>query len=464
MRRNLVYVPRRNEATLQTKVYAVMRLDDVSSSTDFPSRVDVAIVGGGIIGVCAGYELVRRGLSVAIFEKGVVAGEQSGRNWGWVRQQNRHPLELPLAMHALRRWNELGTEIGDDLGFRREGILYCATCENDMEKWRAWSRHAAAFGFSSRMLSGAQARRANSFSTSAWIGGVHSASDGRAEPDCAVPAMAKAFMRLGGGLYQQCAVRGLDTANERIHGIWTERGRVGVDAVLMCAGAWTSRLCRRHDIALPAVNVVGTVLKTAPARAVTSGCTAMPSLAIRRRADAGYTVAVPARGVLDITPWGGRHALRYRRSYLGGIEKRLSIRVGRALLNGPEALGSWAFDMKSPFEKCRILNPKPHAQSIRESLKYLRAEYPALADVTMRGAWAGAIDTTPDMLPVIDSVNGLKGAYIASGFSGHGFGLGPGGGRLAADIVTGAMPVVDPHPYRLARFFDGSNLEPPTLM
>ncbi len=74
--------------------------------------------------------------------------------------------------------------------------------------------------------------------------------------------------------------------------------------------------------------------------------------------------------------------------------------------------------------------------------------------------WAGLIDVTPDAVPVISSVDGLPGFFIATGFSGHGFGIGPGAGRLVADLVTGSGPIVDPTPFRFARFSDGSQPRP----
>jgi glycine/D-amino acid oxidase-like deaminating enzyme len=67
---------------------------------------------------------------------------------------------------------------------------------------------------------------------------------------------------------------------------------------------------------------------------------------------------------------------------------------------------------------------------------------------------------TPDAVPVISPVGGLPGFFVATGFSGHGFGIGPGAGRLVADLVTGADPIVDPTPFRLSRFSDGSRPRP----
>ena len=67
------------------------------------------------------------------------------------------------------------------------------------------------------------------------------------------------------------------------------------------------------------------------------------------------------------------------------------------------------------------------------------------------------IDVTPDAVPVISPVDAVPGLIVATGFSGHGFGIGPGAGRLVADLATGSTPVVDPHDFRLSRYSDGSN-------
>src|SRR5262245_64688485 len=96
-----------------------------SDARALPDAVDVAIIGGGIVGCSAAYFLARAGLRVALFEKGRIAGEQSGRNWGWVRQQGRSPIELPMMMRSLRLWLELREEWGD-IGFRQGGSLYLA--------------------------------------------------------------------------------------------------------------------------------------------------------------------------------------------------------------------------------------------------------------------------------------------------------------------------------------------------
>jgi glycine/D-amino acid oxidase-like deaminating enzyme len=69
------------------------------------------------------------------------------------------------------------------------------------------------------------------------------------------------------------------------------------------------------------------------------------------------------------------------------------------------------------------------------------------------------IDTTPDIVPVMDRVPNVNGLFVAAGFSGHGFGIGPGAGRIMADMVSGNALGHDVSRFRLSRFSDGSKLE-----
>ena len=114
----------------------------VASDERLPQSADAVVIGGGIIGCAAAYFLARRGLSVALVEKGGIAGEQSSRNWGWCRQQGRDKAEIPLIKESLALWGTLGDEIGADLGFRRTGVLQVSDSEADMAKWRRWMDHA----------------------------------------------------------------------------------------------------------------------------------------------------------------------------------------------------------------------------------------------------------------------------------------------------------------------------------
>ena len=95
-------------------------------------------------------------------------------------------------------------------------------------------------------------------------------------------------------------------------------------------------------------------------------------------------------------------------------------------------------------------------------MKNLKGAYPGFQGLQVAEEWAGMIDVTPDAIPVISGTPDLPGLILATGFSGHGFGIGPAAGQLAADLVTAAPTTIDLKPFTLSRFFDGSRICPVT--
>ena len=435
----------------------------VASDDKLPASVDVVVIGAGIAGCTAAYELAKRDLSVALIDKGRVGGEQTSRNWGWVRQQHRDLRELPLAMKSLEIWGELNAEIGAETGFRRTGLLYVTTRPADFAQWEAWTLKAREYQMHSKVLSPAEAKALTPGSVPDWIGGIHSPTDGRAEPSLAGPAIAEAARRLGAMIHQDCAARGLDTAAGKVSGVITEKGMIRTQAILLAGGAWSGLFCRRHGIRLAQASVTSTSFSTAPAPEVTPGGLSMPDVTIRRRLDGGYTVGLGGRGLLELSPQG----LMYARQFWPTFKKRrwgLSFTVGRSFFDGPEMLARWPFDGVSPFERHRTLDPGADPKLVQLGLTRLAEHYPALVNLKVAQSWGGIIDSTPDGIPVISAVDPLPGLYLSTGYSGHGFGIGPGAGRLAADLVSGDPPSVDPHPFRYSRMIDGTDLGEPGMM
>ena len=101
------------------------------------------MIGGGVIGVSAAYYLAKKGLSVALVEKGRVGGEQSSRNWGWCRQQGRDARGNAADPRSLRLWDDMQDEIGADVGFRRTGVLYVTNDPDELASWEAWAQGRA---------------------------------------------------------------------------------------------------------------------------------------------------------------------------------------------------------------------------------------------------------------------------------------------------------------------------------
>ncbi len=435
----------------------------VVSDEKLPTSVDVVVIGAGIAGCSAAYWLAKKGHSVALLDKGNVGGEQSSRNWGWCRQQHRDLRELPLAMKSLEIWKDLNRELGAETGFRPTGLLYVTTRPDDFAQWEEWTLRAREYQMHSHVLSSAEAKAMTPGSTGDWIGGVHSPGDGRAEPSLAGPALAEAARKLGATIHQNCAVRGLDIAAGKVAGVITERGIIRATAVLCAGGAWSSLFLRRHGLRLPQAGVRSTSFATMAAPEVTDGGLSMPDVTIRRRLDGGYTVGLGGRGTVELSPQG----LLYARQFLPTLKKRhkgLTFGIGRSFFDGPEAFARWSFDKVSPFERQRTLDPAADPKLVNQGLTKLAEHYPVLKGLQVARSWGGLIDSTPDGIPVISAVDPMPGLYLSTGYTGHGFGIGPGAGRLAADIVAGDPPIVDPYPFRYSRMIDGTDLGAPGMM
>jgi len=430
----------------------------ISSDETLPASADVVVIGGGIVGASAAYFLARRGLSVALLEKGYVGCEQSSRNWGWCRRQNRDAREMPIANLAMRLWEEMTAEIGQDLGFRRCGLTYATNDPQQLADWDKWRDVARQFDVRTRILTATEAAGAVPAADGrTWLGGVHAAEDGKAEPALAAPRIAEGARKHGATIHQNCAARGLDITNGQVSGVVTEKGLIRTSAVICAAGAWASAFLRMHSVSMPQASARQTSLRTGPAPDF-GEAVYTPDFAMTRRLDGSYTIAVSGRATLEITPQG----LRYLRPFLPMFLKRLKaveIGIGRSFFDGPESMRGWRLDQPTPFERIRVLDPAPDQRMLTKIKTRVATMFPGVADVGVVSTWGSYIDSTPDAVPVISHVNRVGGVVIAAGCSGHGFGAGPGFGHLAADLAAGGATCVDPTPFRLSRFADRSKIE-----
>lgn len=440
--------------------FPISEASPVRFSGPLPARADVVVIGGGVIGVMTAWFLRERGLSVVVCEKGRIAAEQSGRNWGWVRQQGRDPGELPIMVESLSIWKRLALQMGDGLGFKQTGVLYLAKTEREIEGFEAWSEHARAHQLDTRLLTATETMAMLNGAAAPWKGGLFTASDARAEPWVAVPALAAVAAENGVVIRESCAVRGLDLAGGKVAGVVTEAGRIACDHVVVAAGAWSRLFLGRHGIGIPQLSVLASVAATEPMPEIFPGNAADDDFAFRRRADGGYSIAPGARHDFFI----GRDAFRSLGVYLPVLKKDFgSTNFRLAAPKGfPDAWGTprhWALDGPSPFERQRILNPAPNMGTLSEVQDNFAKAFPSLGRPKLKSAWAGMIDSLPDVVPIVDHAP-IQGLTIATGMSGHGFGIGPGMGRVVADLVTGRPVGHDLSRFRLSRFSDGSRIEP----
>lgn len=439
------------------------RVDPVTSDTEIPARTSVVVVGGGIIGTSTAFFLARKGIPVVLCEKGHIAGEQSSRNWGWARKMGRDPREIQLAIEALKLWPQMNELTGAETGFRQCGIVYLCKTPADMAKREAWLEEARPYQLDTRMLTRDELTRVLPGLTGEWLGGLYTASDGRGEPQKAAPAIATAAQKHGATVLQQCAVRGVETQAGRVSGVVTEKGRIACDSVVLAGGVWSRLFCGNLDLRLPQLKVMSSVMRTEPLNpGLETSCSGF-GFGVRKRLDGGYNVASWSGNLHDIVP----DTFKFFSEFLPSLKlqwRNLRLRVGGKFLEDWQVPRHWTLDAASPFERVRTLDPEPYQPILDQARTSLTAAFPAFREMKIAETWGGVIDVTPDGVPVISGVDAVPGFFIATGFSGHGFGIGPGAGRLMAEIVAGETPVVDPTPFRFSRFSDGSRPLPSPLV
>ena len=424
---------------------------------------DVVIVGGGIVGSATAYYLAKGGVKVVLLEKGDIACEQSSRNWGFVRQQGRDPFEVPLAIESIRIWQGLEAELGADLEWRQEGGLSVAGTDVGVAAYEKWLDIARQHQLPTRILSNREIRELMKGAEGNWPGAMYTSTDGQAEPTKVAAAFARAAGTLGAQIETECAVDAIETAGGAVIGVRGERGEVRASTVVCAAGAWSSRLLRTAGFALPQLAMRGTVSRTSAVRELTGAGVWAPELAFRQRRDGTLNIVDGTFIDYDVVP----AALRWWRDFLPMWKvfgSFVRFGVGAPLLRG--LLGSipGTPEHDRPFRATRVLNPPPKPERIVNALSGLRRVFPDLTDASVTRSWAGYIDMMPDMIPVLGTVDVPSGLVLATGFSGHGFMLGPIAGRLTSEVVLRGEASLDIAPFRLNRFADGTSSGPRPLI
>jgi glycine/D-amino acid oxidase-like deaminating enzyme len=355
-----------------------------------------------------------------------------------------------------RNRNRPAEAIVDSPGVERPGHML-ADVEDELAFFDDWRRSVAGIGAAdTSMMTAADVRKRFPGAERGFAGGLLAPSDGSVERVMTTAKLAEAARRAGARIVTDCAVRGLDLTNGRVSGVFTERGRIAASTVLCAANAWTRLFCGNHGVDIPQIYIIMSMGCTSRSDGPV-GAGGQTTWAWRRQIDGAYSLGGLSGVEAPIT----RDALlQYRRfKPLMKVQPfRPKIRFGRTGWGDLRLVRRWDPTGRSPFERMRVLGGHPDAAIAADSLRQNIEVCPATADGGVAEIWSGALTLTPGDTPSAVTVDSVPGFHVLTGCS-YGMSWAPALGKRVADLMTGERPSIDPHPFRLSRFFDDSVLE-----
>ena len=370
---------------------------------------EVVVIGAGIVGASTAWRLAREGLKVTLIDKGRVGAEASGRNGGGVRQQYRDARETPLAMAAIGIWAGLADELGLDLEYSRQGSIRLIRSAQEKEAALARVRAEQALGLEVQFLDPDQTRARLPLLSGKLkiLGSTYCPGDGTANPLLVTRAIGRAAVRAGANVRTGEPVLSLKAKKGRVIAATTPRAEYRADFFVNAAGPWAGELCRTVGLEAPISLRKSQLIVTERLSPLLNGFVSFNNGYLRQARD------------------GNLH---------------LGIR-GKPIRDNDTSLTSDALD---------------------EVGRCFPEVFPFLRNVNIIRGFAGITTWTPDSVPIIDPKPGPENLILATGFSGHGFCLGPMVGSLLTQWITQARTSLDLSPFALARFNDSERIEEAT--
>ena len=415
-------------------------------------EADVVIVGGGIVGCSTAYYLAKRGVRAVLVENDEIAFHQSGRNWGFTRQQGRDPAEVPLMVEGNRIWRTLEQDLATDVEWVQGGNLALAGDTDRLALMESWLKVAQEHGLDTRIVRSDEIAEMIPQMNRRWLGGMFTPSDGHAEPSKATNAFARAARELGASIHTQTAIEQLNVSGGGAASVITDKGdEIRTSKVVIAAGAWSTKLARQIGLNIPQRWVRATVGRTMPAPAITPAGVWGPDVAFRQRKDGSINFAAGGQTDFDFTLDAFRNTRLFLPNYMKN-RKLFKFVWGKPLLRSLAGMPPWAGARRHPFAHDRNLEILPNPAKVQKGLAELVKLFPFLKGIQLETSWAGYIDAVPDMIPIIEAVKRPQGFYIATGFSGHGFGMGPVAGKIMSELIVDGTSSLPIEPFRLSRF------------
>lgn len=369
-------------------------------------HAEVIIIGGGVIGCAAAYELAKQGVSVLVLEERMIGHGGSSRNGGGVRQSARDVRELPIAMYAIKNlWPTLSDELGVDVEYHQDGNLRLAKTEKHIGILQNLVDNSKKSGLEVSMISGEQAREICPYMSEEVIAASWCPTDGHANPMVTTLAYYRKARMLGVHFITGEKVIELKKVKGRVRQVVTESGSVyEADTVILAAGFASRPIADTVGVDIPMFKEINECLVTEM----------QPPMfwQMLGTAEADFYGHQTKHGSFV---FGGSSGLEYFHRNQADDAHETSI---------------------TPACVCRGI------------MKY----FPNLSEAKIIRNWAGWIDVCADHVPVIDRVEEVPGLILACAFSGHGFGIAPAVGQILTELVLDQPTCVDISPLKYDRF------------
>lgn len=375
------------------------------------TAVDLAVVGGGVVGAAIARAGARAGLSVLLCDKGDLGGAVSAASLACIGTHMIDRDELPLLTYAAQLWARLEDETGCPIEYRRCGQIRFVLDPAELPVARGWIEHERQFGLERALLDAALVREIEPRLTGPILAATWSPDSAVVNPFLAVRALVRDAARHGAEILPHTPVGAIEVKRGRVTAVRLPDREVPAGAVVLAAGPWTAGLARPLGVDLPIVARKAQCLATArqppgTIRTVVGACEAAAGV------QAGYTqIQQAASGQVLFN------------TVLGGSEMQLGTP-----------------DSPAPVDDAFV----------RDSVAMLLRLFPSLADARLLRSWVGYESVCPDDRFAIGRI-GPDGLIVAAGCSGTGFTRAPAIGEIVTDLVTGGASRLDAKLYDPAR-------------
>ena len=349
---------------------------------------DIVVIGSGIIGSATAYYLAKAGASVIMIDRAGpnTGGTASQACAGGVRQQGRTPEEIPLAIFAICLWTNLEAELNADLHYRQDGMTVMTDDEKLIPVLEKRVSVEQSLGLDIRIIFQDELQECIPGVSPEMIAGSYCPTDGHADPLSTIDALIGGAQRLDARTIWQCPAERLITKNDKLEAVQTGQGQINCGHAVLAAGYWSRALAATAGVDLPFQPYTLQMMVTA------------------RR----------SHKLDQVLGWLG-HGISLKQVPSGGFV------IG----------GGWPGYGEPDTYQTHLL-----PGSMAKSAKTTIGLYPALAGIPVVRSWVGIEAFCKDEMQIVGPVPGVDGLVLAAGFSGHGFGIGPGVGALVAQYLT----------------------------